>query len=218
MQFTFHVHLKNVSSIRKEIALQPIEGDVIRALSEQGEKPIECRRALRFQFFMRLNQNAFRIDKAIMEIYKLNYHNNLARNPPNKYFITPNPHPMVAPMKLLPLVFEYEAQYKKSAGNEAIPFSIHENKLNTHIESIKKRFTTTKSFEQFYLPSYSFEHFTSFLEHEIDTGESFDCALLYTIEKMKCVTCFNHKFLYIGGRTFNDISQYPVFPWIIFDY
>lgn len=197
MQFTFHVHLKNVSSIRKEIALQPIEGDVIRALSEQGEKPIECRRALRFQFFMRLNQNAFRIDKAIMEIYKLNYHNNLARNPPNKYFITPNPHPMVAPMKLLPLVFEYEAQYKKSAGDEAIPFSVHENKLNTHIESIKKRFIATKSFEQFCLPSYSFEHFTSFLEHELDTGEPFDCALLYTIEKMKCVACFNHKFLYI---------------------
>lgn len=28
----------------------------------------------------------------------------------------------------------------------------------------------------------------------------------------------NSKFLEISGRSYNDLSQYPVFPWILADY
>ena len=33
-----------------------------------------------------------------------------------------------------------------------------------------------------------------------------------------CVTVCTPKFFLFSGRTYNDLSQYPVFPWVILDY
>lgn len=35
---------------------------------------------------------------------------------------------------------------------------------------------------------------------------------------LRCHVYENHKFGYISGRTYNDLNQYPVFPWVITNY
>ncbi|OHT13650.1 Beige/BEACH domain containing protein [Tritrichomonas foetus] len=143
----------NIIQERDEITLSPKIDQIRVDVAITTKKIAYLRRALRFELFARVNKSTIQIERAIYSLFKISTLLDHSSKEPQKFSIAPSPHPMVVPTKMIPLLFEYQAPYRKGKNQIEIPQSHSVYKgFSTSIKELNKIIVGPKCLEDWELP------------------------------------------------------------------
>ena len=157
------------------------------------------RRAFRFQFCCRVNQCSLFVSEGINALFKMAASLDHSRIVPTKFSLGCAPHPLVIPLKEVPLVFEYEVTFQKVSEQIPVPMSHHEivSKLSPSSNLVLTS-TGPKCMEGWRLLPYSDIAVNSMINSYFrPNGPVFACSLLSAPEPLPCVAVPTRKALYI---------------------
>ncbi|EAX90547.1 Beige/BEACH domain containing protein [Trichomonas vaginalis G3] len=175
------------------------------------------RRAFRFQFFIHYNFSSQAVNYAVDLLFKNAKCQELAQMNYDKSMFLQAPSPFVPPLKLMPLIINYEAQFTKSARKVASPMSIHKQPFVAKADFIMQSAMAAKVYDGWNLPS--FVPFGINLMIELmykPTEKIFACAMLNNPESLPCIGVISSENLYIitnasmsnqGEVIMNDIGD-----------
>lgn len=185
----------------------------------------EIRRVFRYQFFSKVNRSCVFMERAINALFKNKQ--SIERSVSTitkKVALVPGPHPLVVPTKLVPMLFEYKAPYKKTGEPIEIPFSetIYPDRNSALIE-LRKPVVGPKCLEGYSLPVH-IKHasiYSIFKNRFNGVSEPFLCYFLLSPEILRCVAVMSNNNIHIlmnatisnGIITLSDkimLCHYPI--------
>ena len=110
-----------ISQERSDITRKSVNSRITIFMKTSIVQATFLRRSFRFQFFTRINESSYRIERAINTLFKVKSIINYSKSVPSTFCRVAGPHPLVVPFKLVPKLFDYDASYTQSKANIAVP-------------------------------------------------------------------------------------------------
>ncbi|EAX99693.1 Beige/BEACH domain containing protein [Trichomonas vaginalis G3] len=153
------------------------------------------RRAMRYEFFYRLNKKSLDLDEAISRLYRAYAREKQIDQPSVKVQVANAPHPLSVPQKLVPLSFDYEVKCEKDPkASKLMPRSNHLINLNTEISELKIEQMAPMCLDGWAVPPFIPYGLAGLAEEYFNAKEKlFSCKLLNTTEPLPCVAAMNDK-------------------------
>ena len=217
-------NISQVSSERMDLTRRSRKSDLMLFIRANLDQVNYFRRALRFQFFYRVNRSALVVLDGLNSLFKMAGLIDHSRAIPERYSLVPAPHPYVIPMKMVPMMFPYHCTYEKSAEELSVPVSYHPVNLKLdNIPELEVVFCGPKCLEGWRLPPALNYGLSSIIEERYSpVSPVFGCSLLIGPEPLACVGIPTKDALYVlmyanvdekGVVTLDDhevICSYPL--------
>ena len=166
------------------------------------------RRAFRYEFFWRVNHGITVIEPSINSIFSANNIVEKCKDPPEKFAIISNPHPLIAPTRLVPLLYPYDSKYEKVEALFDVPVSEFQNDIPACSPELNAIHSAPKCLEGWALPGHYSAGATELFKQIFQgVNEPFNCSLLSAPEPLKCVGLFSKDSLHILMNATLDTTQ-----------
>ncbi|OHT15288.1 hypothetical protein TRFO_14189 [Tritrichomonas foetus] len=144
-----------VAADRLDVTRKSRSNRVIRFERKNIAHVTTVRRSFRFEMFIRMNSELVKVEHSIVKIFQASIQQERSQKLPEKYTTTTSTHPLAVPIRQVPLLFPYEANFEKVAKLPTAPVAeFQNNEINTSLSEFKTPHYGPKCLQGWDLPGH----------------------------------------------------------------